>query len=113
MAETASTTRTTVTPKPQGNGVSTAPVPDRRAADVESQKHYGGQASNRVELIDAIAHLIGWKFNAIKYIFRAGTKEGVSFEEDMKKAQVYIEYGMRLHRGEPISESARTFKGTA
>lgn len=80
--------------------------------NVASQKHYGGSKGKRAELIDVVADIPAWKMNAMKYVFRAGTKEGVPFEEDIEKARVYIEYGVRLTNGEPISESMRSFINT-
>lgn len=65
---------------------------------VEHPDHYGG-GDNPYEVIKVLKawmsreELIGFcKGNAIKYISRAGKKEGQPFERDMAKARWYLDY---------------------
>lgn len=72
---------------------------------VNSPKHY--TQGKRLELIDLIIDLPAWQANAIKYIYRMGQKSGVAAEQDLAKARKYLEYGERLMKGEPISDTLR------
>lgn len=66
---------------------------------VEHPKHYNDHPSG-VECIDIVEHFGFNLGNAVKYIWRAGLKQGASAEEDLKKAAWYV-------RREPPSVSAR------
>lgn len=68
------------------------------AEQVNHPEHY--QSANGIECIDAIeaavenltgiqAFCVG---NAIKYLFRAGKKDGNSFVQDVDKAQWYLQH---------------------
>lgn len=65
------------------------------AADtaVDHPAHYGG-ANNPYEAIKVIdAWALGFALgNAVKYIARAGKKDGVSDVEDLKKARWYLDH---------------------
>lgn len=72
--------------------------------NVNSPSHYTGK---RTELIDITADLPFWKANAMKYILRMGDKVGVDPFEDLAKARKYLDFGERLLKGEPISDTLR------
>lgn len=74
---------------------------------VNSPNHY--TKAQRIEVIDLVCDLEFWKGNAIKYIYRSGEKDVEATEQDLEKAQKYIEFGLRKLRGEPISDSLRKF----
>ena len=71
---------------------------------VNSPSHYTGK---RTELIDITADLPFWKANAMKYILRMGSKAGVDPAEDLAKARKYLDFGERLLKGEPVSDTLR------
>ena len=66
---------------------------------VNHPEHYQGS----IECIDAMLSAFGTedtvafcKINAFKYLWRAGKKDGNSIEQDMKKAQWYINKAIEL-----------------
>lgn len=68
---------------------------------VNHPEHY--QSANGIEAIDAIEAALGLegtidfcKGNALKYLFRAGTKEGNSHQQDLRKAKWYINKAIQL-----------------
>ena len=68
--------------------------------NVNHPSHYN--QNGRGECIDEMVDLIGIKGtcffclgNAYKYMYRAGTKEGNSFEQDMQKAKWYIQWASK------------------
>ena len=60
---------------------------------MQTPKHYEGE----VQPWDIIAHLkLGFNLGCVvKYVFRAGKKEGNSVEQDLNKAIVYLEQEMK------------------
>lgn len=70
---------------------------------VHSPDHY--TQGKRMELIDLTADLPFWQANAIKYIYRMNHKGNAM--EDLAKARKYLDFGERLLKGEPISDTLR------
>ena len=69
---------------------------EEKKEQVNHPSHYN---KGGTECIDCMVGLFGLKntcifclINAYKYIFRAGNKEGNSYEQDLKKAEWYIEW---------------------
>lgn len=66
---------------------------------VEHPDHYNNHPSG-VECIDIVEHMNFNLGNAIKYIWRAGSKPGIDAVEDLKKAQWYVQREIdRLGKG--------------
>lgn len=68
---------------------------------VNHPEHY--QSANGIEAIDVIETVLGLtgtidfcKGNALKYLFRAGTKEGNPQQQDLRKAKWYINKAIQL-----------------
>lgn len=57
---------------------------------VNHPKYYNAHPSG-VECIQIVRHMNFNLGNVIKYIWRAGLKEGVSDLEDLKKARAYLD----------------------
>jgi Protein of unknwon function (DUF3310) len=70
---------------------------------VNHPSHYTGHPSG-VECIHVVEHFNFCLGNAIKYIWRAGLKEGVSELEDLKKARWYL--GREIARREKEARDA-------
>ena len=73
----------------------------KQADKVNHPPHY---QKNGKECIEVMEEQFGPKavywfciLNAFKYKWRAGVKEGNSYEQDMAKAQWYLEYGKNLN----------------
>ena len=47
--------------------------------------------------------------NAYKYLYRAGTKEGNSKEQDINKARNYYNHAIEFHSAEPLSDKMVEF----
>lgn len=65
---------------------------DKKTEQVDHPQHYGG-ADNPYEAIKVIeAWKLGFSLgNAVKYISRAGKKDGSPVLEDLKKARWYLD----------------------
>lgn len=68
----------------------------------EQVNHPSHYMKNGKECIDCMVELFGLKAtcifcltNAYKYMYRAGNKDGNSFEQDMKKCKWYIEWASK------------------
>jgi Protein of unknwon function (DUF3310) len=57
---------------------------------VHHPPHYGSHPSG-VECIQIVEHMNFCVGNAVKYLWRAGLKDGVDPVEDLKKARWYID----------------------
>lgn len=55
--------------------------------------HYDG--ANGIQVIDITSQCGFVEGNAIKYLFRAGKKDGESRLDDLLKAKWYIDYALR------------------
>jgi hypothetical protein len=66
--------------------------PDTITAIIDHPKHYGG-ANNEYEAIKVIeAWDLGFNLgNVVKYVARAGKKEGNNIADELKKARWYLE----------------------
>ena len=58
--------------------------------DATNPKHYRGHPSG-IECIQITEHMPFCLGNAVKYIWRAGLKEGNDTEQDLRKAIWYLE----------------------
>lgn len=67
-------------------------------ATVTRPAHYAGVTVEPIDVAEHYGFLIG---NAIKYLWRAGKKEGASEEQDLRKALFYLE---RWLTGQPACE---------
>lgn len=72
---------------------------EKQESLVNHPSHYQGS----IECIDALHAALGdegilsfCKANAMKYLWRAGKKEGNSVKQDLEKAAWYIEYAIKL-----------------
>jgi hypothetical protein len=62
--------------------------------NVNHPSHYGGESNpyEAIKVIEAAGHGRGFCLgNALKYILRAGQKEGNTFLQDLKKARWYLD----------------------
>ena len=55
---------------------------------VTHPRHYAGVTVEPINLAECFGFLLG---NAVKYLYRAGKKEGSSEEMDLRKAKFYLE----------------------
>lgn len=79
---------------------------------VNHPSHYAKKSYKSKECIEEMREKYGdanvWAFcllNSYKYLFRAGAKDGVTYEEDVAKAKWYYEYADRL--GCPFMDMAQ------
>jgi hypothetical protein len=77
-------------------------------ADAINPSHYKG-FGNGAQVIDIVERLNFNRGNAIKYIARAGRKEGADTVEDLQKARWYLEREIeRLTKDGAVVPSALT-----
>ena len=70
--------------------------------NVDHPSHYGGKDNpyETIKVADALGWgLIGSKFNALKYLMRAGNKDGESELKDLNKCKWYIQHAIELLEG--------------
>jgi hypothetical protein len=65
---------------------------------VNHPKHYNSHPSG-VECLTVVRHMNFLLGNAVKYLWRAGLKEGADEIEDLKKAVFYIQDEIKLREG--------------
>lgn len=64
---------------------------------VTNPPHYAGVTIEPLDVVQCYGFLMG---NAIKYLVRAGKKEGSSEESDLRKAKFYLERWSSAYQGE-------------
>lgn len=70
--------------------------------NVDHPSHYGGKDNpyETIKVADALGWgLIGSKFNALKYLMRAGNKDGESELKDLNKCKWYVQHAIELLEG--------------
>lgn len=65
--------------------------------DVEHPKHYMQHPSG-IECIEVVQHFEFNIGNAIKYLWRAGLKDGNTYEQDLEKARQYIDFELQRYK---------------
>lgn len=79
-------------------GTTTRSLPVNEPPTVDHPSHY--RLPGGGELLDLIEGMSFCRGNAIKYLFRAGRKDGADELDDLRKAAVYVQREIgRLERG--------------
>ena len=63
---------------------------------VNHPDHYNQHPSG-IECIEIVQHFEFNIGNAIKYLWRAGLKSGVSYKTDLEKARAYIDFELKRY----------------
>lgn len=87
----------------QSGTISKVTVPSEYVSEnVDHPSHYGGKDNpyETIKVADALGWgLIGSKFNALKYLMRAGNKDGESELKDLEKCKWFIQHAIELLEG--------------
>lgn len=63
---------------------------------IEHPEHYNEHPSG-IECIEIVQHMDFNIGTAIKHLWRAGLKKGVTYDEDLMKARQYIDFELQRH----------------